>query len=884
MIVRWSLAELPACSPSSASSGRCSSRASAGPGSTCRTSRAGRRCRRTGSRCRPRPTRCSRSAAARRSTPRKSASAKTGLPVVSVPTTYSGAEWTPSFGVRSPDRRMVGGGSGREPRRDRLRGRPDARPAARRDRRHRAERARALRGGALREGPQRRGRRVRARGSGADRRGAAARRRRAARPRRAHRAAPRRRERGRGARARRARARTRDRAGARRPLRPPARRDERARAAARAALQRAARARRGRAVRRCDRRAGRSGREWSRSWRGSAASSACATSASRRRICRPSPRPPRLAPATRTTRARRPQPRSRHFSTRSIDNVCLSSALAISAKVPDVTEAAGFDVLVIGSGASGLAAAVSAERAGARVAVAAKGSLQSCNSAKAQGGIQAAFGEDDSPEQHAQDVWASSHETADMRLVEVLTGDAQSAIHWLEELGVEFTRDSDKGMGAAIASLAAAARRGSACSRSATAPATRSRRRCATRGRRAPARRSSTRRSRSSSRPRTAGARRCGEHDDRRRRPSSSRPAGAATASPQEQGELSTNHPGATGEVTEIALALGAEARDLDALQYHPNGGAWPANMQGYSIPETTRAYGAVLLNADGEEFTDSLGPRDVVAQAIVDEVAKGKGVETPDGRPAVYLDTTRISEADAEVSLPYMLRRYRAGGIDPLAEKILTYPVLHYQNGGLVIDTDAETTLEGLYACGEIAGGTHGRNRMMGNSLLECVVFGRRAGRAAAEKAERYEHGRHRSPARRRGRRRAPLRLGAEGHPAGPPRRALRRARARDVRRRASASSRRSTATSTSPTARRTSSARTPASPSTTAASASTSRCIRRGSTRRCATAPRARRSSIRCARTRCTRSRARTPGRTSATGCRSCTGSSSRTGTGST
>src|SRR5690242_19799218 len=103
---------------------------------------------------------------------------------------------------------------------------------------------------------------------------------------------------------------------------------------------------------------------------------------------------------------------------------------------------ASFDVLVIGSGASGLAAAVAAERAGARVAVATKGSLQSCNSAKAQGGIQASFGEDDSPEIHAEDVWKSSHETADMRLVEVLTGDAQSAIHWLEELGVEFTREN----------------------------------------------------------------------------------------------------------------------------------------------------------------------------------------------------------------------------------------------------------------------------------------------------------------------------------------------------------------------------------------------------------------------------------------------------------
>jgi len=188
--------------------------------------------------------------------------------------------------------------------------------------------------------------------------------------------------------------------------------------------------------------------------------------------------------------------------------------------------------------------------------------------------------------------------------------------------------------------------------------------------------------------------------------------------------------------VTRIALDLGAESRDLEALQYHPNGGAWPPNTQGYSIPETTRAYGAVLVNVDGEEFTDSLGPRDAVSQAIFDEVEKGNGVTTPDGRPAVYLDTTRIAPADAEISLPYMLRRYRAAGIDPLAEPILTYPVLHYQNGGLVVDTDGRTTLEGLYACGEIAGGTHGRNRMMGNSLLECVVFGRRAGRAAFEKA----------------------------------------------------------------------------------------------------------------------------------------------------
>src|SRR5436190_16936284 len=108
-----------------------------------------------------------------------------------------------------------------------------------------------------------------------------------------------------------------------------------------------------------------------------------------------------------------------------------------------MAEPVSVDVLVVGSGASGLAAAVSAAHAGAAVALAAKGSLQSCNSAKAQGGIQAAFGDDDSPEQHAEDVFRSSHETAERPLVEALTGDAQSAIHWLEELGVEFTRDPD---------------------------------------------------------------------------------------------------------------------------------------------------------------------------------------------------------------------------------------------------------------------------------------------------------------------------------------------------------------------------------------------------------------------------------------------------------
>jgi L-aspartate oxidase len=400
-----------------------------------------------------------------------------------------------------------------------------------------------------------------------------------------------------------------------------------------------------------------------------------------------------------------------------------------------VAERVSFDVLVVGSGASGLAAALSAERAGARVALVTKGSLQSCNSAKAQGGIQAAFGDDDSPEQHAEDVWQSSHETADRRLVEVLTGEAPGAIHWLEENGVEFTRENG---GYRLARCGGATRKRLLQVGDRTGHAITT------------ALRDAYTASGGESFPNSplvsleqaengwvATCRR--KNGDELVIDAGAvvlAAGGRCYREAEERGELSTSHPGATGEVTQLAAELGAELRDFDALQYHPNGGAWPPTMQGYSIPETTRAYGATLLNADGEEFTDPLGPRDAVSQAIFDEVAAGRGVETPDGRPAVLLDTTRVSEHDAEISLPYMLRRYRSGGIDPLTQPILTYPVLHYQNGGLVIDERSETTIEGLFACGEIAGGTHGRNRMMGNSLLECTVFGRRAGSAAVERA----------------------------------------------------------------------------------------------------------------------------------------------------
>ena len=340
---------------------------------------------------------------------------------------------------------------------------------------------------------------------------------------------------------------------------------------------------------------------------------------------------------------------------------------------------------------------VSAEAAGARVALVTKGALQSCNSAKAQGGIQAAFAEDDSPEQHAADVWASSHETADIGLVEILTSEAPAAIHWLEEQGVEFTRDSDNGRpsggrgGYRLARCGGATRKrllqvgdrtGHAITKSlrrvvegssADVPQVTAGRPRADDDRMA----RPLRRSRDRSRCRRAGSR-------RPLLPRGGRARGALYESA-----------GATGEVTQIALGLGAEPRDLDALQYHPNGGVAGDDAGLLDSGDHARVRRSPAQRRRRGVHRFARPPRRRLAGDLR-RGGQGKGVESPDGRPAVYLDTTRIPEADADISLPYMLRRYRGGGIDPLSEPILTYPVLHYQNGGLVIDEHGETTLPG--------------------------------------------------------------------------------------------------------------------------------------------------------------------------------------------
>src|SRR4051794_26160165 len=206
-----------------------------------------------------------------------------------------------------------------------------------------------------------------------------------------------------------------------------------------------------------------------------------------------------------------------------------------------------------------------------------------------------------------------------------------------------------------------------------------------------------------------------------------------------------SNHYGATADGTVLAYRIGARLREMDSFQYHPTGVAHPAYLAGGLISEAARSAGAALMNGRGERFVDELLPRDIVAAAILRECAESRGIER-DGQIGVFLDTPRLEAAKPGVlgrDLVSLLHLAAKCGLDPAATPFLVYPTLHYQNGGVAIDGNGATDVPGLFCAGEIAGGIHGRNRMMGNSLLDIFSFGRRAGAKATESAGRPLKGR---------------------------------------------------------------------------------------------------------------------------------------------
>ncbi|OGO19979.1 MAG: fumarate reductase, partial [Chloroflexi bacterium RBG_16_50_11] len=213
------------------------------------------------------------------------------------------------------------------------------------------------------------------------------------------------------------------------------------------------------------------------------------------------------------------------------------------------------------------------------------------------------------------------------------------------------------------------------------------------------------------------------------------------------QGFPTTNHYGATADGLVLAYRAGAELIFIDTMQYHPTGAVYPLQILGQLVTEKVRTLGAQLVNANGEQFVMPLEPRDIVTSAIIRECKERQlGLRTPHQEVGVWLDLPMIDiirgEGTIARELPAMVRQYRRFNIDITKEPILVYPTLHYQNGGIKINTEGATNVPGLFAAGECTGGVHGRNRLIGNSTLELFVFGRRAGTAAARYAKEVKRG----------------------------------------------------------------------------------------------------------------------------------------------
>ena len=194
-----------------------------------------------------------------------------------------------------------------------------------------------------------------------------------------------------------------------------------------------------------------------------------------------------------------------------------------------------------------------------------------------------------------------------------------------------------------------------------------------------------------------------------------------------------------TGDGTAMAYEAGAELRDMEMVQFHPTGMVWPAGVRGILVTEGVRGEGGVLRNRDGERFMErydhermELSSRDVVARAINSEVLAGRG--SPHG--GAFLDITHRKPEYIRTKLPSMYEQFlKLANVDITKQPMEVAPTIHYAMGGVRVDAETgAATVPGLYAAGEVASGLHGANRLGGNSLSDLLVFGKRAGDAAAE------------------------------------------------------------------------------------------------------------------------------------------------------
>ncbi|MBP5175212.1 MAG: FAD-binding protein [Treponema sp.] len=393
------------------------------------------------------------------------------------------------------------------------------------------------------------------------------------------------------------------------------------------------------------------------------------------------------------------------------------------------------DVLVIGGGGAGTSAAIMASEAGAKVLLVTKLRVGDANTMMAEGGIQAADKPNDSPAQHYLDAFGGGHFDGKPELVYTLVNKAPSVIKWLNDLGVEFDKMPDGTM-VTTHGGGTSRKRMHACKDYSGAEIMRTLRD-----------ETFNRADRITVVDFTAAieiikndkGEACGavlmNIETGEIRIAKAKVVVISTGGAGRmhyQGFPTSNHYGATADGLVMAYRAGAKLLYQDSLQYHPTGAAYPTQILGKLVTEKVRSLGAKLINKDGEVYIHPLETRDVNASGIIREVREGRGVKN-DVQDAVWLDTPMIEMIHGEgtilKSIPAMYNMFIKYGIDIRKEPILVYPTLHYQNGGVEIDKTCHTNVANLLVAGEASGGVHGTNRLMGNSLLDVVVFGREAG-----------------------------------------------------------------------------------------------------------------------------------------------------------
>ncbi|WP_294750303.1 FAD-dependent oxidoreductase [uncultured Ruminococcus sp.] len=400
------------------------------------------------------------------------------------------------------------------------------------------------------------------------------------------------------------------------------------------------------------------------------------------------------------------------------------------------------DVLIIGGGGAGASAAIEADDAGVKVMIVTKLRIGDANTMMAEGGIQAADKPNDSPAIHFLDAFGGGHFAAKPELVKKLVTKAPEAIQWLNKLGVEFDKEPDGTMVTTHGGGTSRKRMHAAKDYSGAEIMRTLRDEVINRG--IPVVDFTAAVEIILDENGKASGAVLMNMETKELLVAKAKTVIIATGGAGRlhyQGFPTSNHYGATADGLILGYRVGAKLLYADTLQYHPTGTGYPEQIFGALVTEKVRSLGAKLVNIDGDVFMHPLETRDVTAASIIRECTeRGKGVETNLGK-ALWLDTPMIElihgEGTIERRIPAMMRMFGKYGIDIRKEPILVYPTLHYQNGGLEISDDCSTGVENLYAAGEVAGGIHGRNRLMGNSLLDVIVFGRNAGIYAAAKAK---------------------------------------------------------------------------------------------------------------------------------------------------